>query len=139
MAEYKGKKVIIPRDVNDIYGRLTNLSAYKTMIDELPDEQRARIHGVDVTADGIAFDAPGVGKLKFKLDECVEPTMVAFKAEGSPIPLKLSVNLAPAADDATELTPAVNIEIPAMLRPLIGSKIQEAADKFGEVFASLVK
>ena len=38
---------------------------------------------------------------------------------------------------STRLTPRVEIQIPAMLRPFIGNKIQEAADKFGEVFTSL--
>lgn len=43
-----------------------------------------------------------------------------------------------AEDEAsTRLTPRVDIDIPAMLKPFLGNKIQQAADKFGEVFTSL--
>ncbi|MDE7146461.1 MAG: hypothetical protein K2O30_09995, partial [Duncaniella sp.] len=65
------------------------------------------------------------------------PTHVGFSAEGAPVPLKLSLDLAGTAAGYTTLTPKIDIDIPAMLRPFIGGKIQAAADKFGEVFTSL--
>ena len=48
-----------------------------------------------------------------------------------------SLDLADVDGASTRLTPRIEMQIPAMLRPFIGNKIQEAADKFGEVFTSL--
>ena len=53
------------------------------------------------------------------------------------MPLKLSVDLSEDGPGATVVTPNIDIDIPMMLRPLIGGKLQEAADKFGEVFTSV--
>lgn len=55
------------------------------------------------------------------------------------MPLSLSIDLKEEGPESTSLTPAIKIEIPPMLRPFIGNKIQEASDKFGEVFTSLFK
>ena len=83
------------------------------------------------------MEAPAIGQLVFKISERIPTSRVSFSAEGCPVPLSLSVNLKEAGEDSTILTPAVKIEIPPMLKPFIGNKIQEAADKFGEVFTSI--
>lgn len=139
MSKFTGKPVNVGRSINDLYGRLSDLSAYKAMVDELPEEQRSRISGINFTDDSVAFDAPGVGQLKFVVDELVEPTRVAFRAEQSPIPLTLSIDLKEDGETSTVLTPCIDMDIPAVVRPFIAPKIQEAADKFGEVFSMLVK
>ncbi|MBD5202946.1 MAG: hypothetical protein HDR83_08230 [Bacteroides sp.] len=139
MAKYTGKSVTLPRDIDSIYSRVSDLSGYKSMLDELPADQRERIHGITFDADSVAFDAPGVGRLSFKLAETVAPTHVAFRAEQSPIPLNLCVDLKAESADSTLITPSIDIELPAMLRSFVGPKLQEAADKFGEVFSTILK
>ncbi|MDE6485638.1 MAG: hypothetical protein K2L14_09640 [Duncaniella sp.] len=139
MAKYTGKSVALPRDIDFIYSRISDLSGYEAMLDELPADQRERIHGITFGTDTVSFDAPGVGRLSFKLAEAVPPTHVSFKAEQSPIPLNLCVDLKAEGTDKTHITPSIDIELPAMLRSFVGPKLQEAADKFGEVFSTLIK
>ena len=137
MSVYKGKSVTIPRPIGDIYAKISDLGQYQPMVDQLPDEQRARLQGVEFTADSVRMDAPGVGKIEFKISERKAPNHVGLTAAGSPVPLKLSVDLSEDGPGATVVTPNIDIDIPKMLRPLIGGKLQEAADKFGEVFTSV--
>lgn len=139
MAKYTGKPVTVNRPAAELYGRISDLSSYKDMVDALPEQQRSRIAGINFTSDSVSFDTPGVGRLKFVVDELIEPSRVSFKAAGSPVPLQLSVDLKETTSGVTELTPAIDIEIPAVVRPFVGPKIQEAADRFGEVFATIVK
>ncbi|MDE5786489.1 MAG: hypothetical protein K2H98_08170 [Duncaniella sp.] len=139
MAKYTGKSVTLPRDIDFIYGRISDLSGYEAMLDELPADQRERIHGIKFGTDSVSFDAPGVGSLTFRLAETQAPSHVAFKAEQSPIPLNLCVDLKAESADSTMITPSIDIELPAMLRPFVGPKLQEAADKFGEVFSTIIK
>ncbi len=139
MAKYTGKSVKVNRPAAELYGRISDLSSYKDMVEALPEEQRSKIAGINFTDDSVSFDTPGVGQLKFVIDELVEPSRVSFKAAGSPVPLQLSVDLRETAPGETELTPAIDIEIPAVVRPFVGPKIQEAADRFGEVFVTIVK
>lgn len=137
MAVYSGKSVTIGRTIDDIYAKVSDLSQYKEMVESLPAEQREKLQGVEFRGDAFKMDAPGVGELVFKIIERTAPTHVGLNAEGCPIPLKLSLDLADVDGASTRLTPRIEMQIPAMLRPFIGNKIQEAADKFGEVFTSL--
>lgn len=137
MAVYSGKPVTIGRSIDDIYAKVSDLSQYKEMVESLPAEQREKLQGVEFRGDAFKMDAPGVGELVFKIIERTAPTHVGLNAEGCPIPLKLSLDLADVDGASTRLTPRIEMQIPAMLRPFIGNKIQEAADKFGEVFTSL--
>ena len=139
MATYTGKPVTLSRPIDQIYERVADLSQYRSLVEQLPEEHRARLSGIEFDGDGIRMDAPAIGQLVFKISERVPTSRVSFVAEGCPVPLSLSVNLKEAGENSTTLTPAVKIEIPPMLRPFIGNKIQEAADKFGEVFTSIFK
>ncbi|MBP3304205.1 MAG: SRPBCC family protein [Muribaculaceae bacterium] len=137
MSIYSGKPVSIPRPISEIYAKVSDLAQYKDMVEQLPAEQREKLQGVEFRGDAFKMDAPGVGELVFRIVERTPSTHVGLNAEGSPIPLKLSIDLADIDGTSTRLTPRVDIQIPAMLRPFIGGKMQEAADKFGEVFTSL--
>ncbi|MCM1163384.1 MAG: hypothetical protein NC339_03960 [Muribaculaceae bacterium] len=137
MSKYTGKSVTISRPVAEIYAKVSDLGQYRPMVEQLPAEQRANLQGVEFTNDSISMDAPGVGRLEFKITERREPSHVGLSAVSSPVPLKISVDLADAGADNTKVTPSVDIEIPAMLRPFIGGKIQQAADKFGEIFTTI--
>ncbi|MCM1077075.1 MAG: hypothetical protein NC411_06920 [Bacteroides sp.] len=139
MATYTGKPVVLPRPIGEIYDRVSDLSQYRSLVEQLPADQREKLNGVEFDGECIRMEAPAIGQLVFKISERVPTSRVSFSAEGSPVPLSLSVNLKEAGEDSTSLTPSVKIEIPPMLRPFIGNKIQEAADKFGEVFTSIFK
>ena len=139
MATYTGKPVTLSRPIDQIYERVADLSQDRSLVEQLPEEHRERLSGIEFDGDGIRMDAPAIGQLVFKISERVPTSRVSFVAEGCPVPLSLSVNLKEAGENSTTLTPAVKIEIPPMLRPFIGNKIQEAADKFGEVFTSIFK
>lgn len=139
MSTYSGKAVTLPYSINDVYAKVSDLGQYREMVEALPAEQRVKLQGVEFRGDAVKMNAPGVGELVFKITEHNAPTHVGLNAEGSPIPLKLTLDLADLGDSRTELIPKVNIDIPPMLRPFIGGKIQEAADKFGDIFTSLFK
>lgn len=138
MSKYTGKSATVPMAIGDVYAKLSNLSQYQELIDKLPADQKARLQGVRLSADSIAFEVPGVGPIEFQATELQAPGHVGFKAVKSPVPLNLAVDLADAGEGHTTVTPNIDIDIPAMLKPLVGGKIQEAADKFGELFTSLM-
>ncbi|MCM1138145.1 MAG: hypothetical protein NC221_08095 [Duncaniella sp.] len=137
MSVYSGKTVTLPRPIEEIYAKVSDLAQYKPLVDQLPDEQRVKLQGVEFNGDSVKMDAPSIGQLVFRISERTAPTHVGFEAEGSPVPLKLSLDLASVSENSTSLTPKIDIEIPAMLRPFIGNKLQQAADHFGDMFTSL--
>lgn len=127
----------LPRPAAEIFAKVSDLGQYQPMVDALPADQRARLQGVVFGADSVKMDAPGVGRMEFKITERTAPSHVGMSAVNSPVPLKLAVDLKEETPGSTVITPSIDIELPVMLRPLIGGKLQEAADKFGEVFTSV--
>lgn len=139
MSQYKGKPVTVPQPIDAVYGKVNNLEALAQNIERLPQEVKDRIGQVEITADSISVNAPMVGQLAFQVVERIEPTLMRMQAANSPLPFNIIVNFKPEGTDATTVSTVLDVDIPVMLRPMVGGKLQEAADKFGEMFTNLFK
>jgi hypothetical protein len=78
-----------------------------------------------------------MGDMTLKVTEKVPNKRLALSAENAPVPMTLSINLTEKAADKTEVLSSIDVDIPAMLRPLVGPKLQEAAEKFGDMIKNL--
>ena len=94
------------------------------------------IGDVRFSHDSITLVTPQVGELQFDVVERKENERMVLSATKSPIPLTLAVNLKGVEND-TEVASVIDVEIPAMLRPMIGGKLQEAAEKFNELILTI--
>ena len=86
--------------------------------------------------DGISVESP-MGMLKLSVCESVAPTMVKYTAQSSPVPFGLTINLSPIDEHHTQSITELNIELPMMLRAMVGSKLSDGAKKLGEMIAKL--
>ena len=137
MAKYESKPVAVNQPVEVLFDRFSDISLFKNRIDEIPAEQRANLGDVTFEEDAICLNTPQVGQLKFKVTERTAPGHIAFSAVGSPIPLSMIIDITAIDETSSSVVTAIDIEIPAMLRPIIGGKMQEAADRFGEMIGKL--
>jgi carbon monoxide dehydrogenase subunit G len=107
-------------------------------LDQLPADMLEKVGSVDfINDDAFAIEAPGLGRVQFDIVNRTEPTSVTFAANAGPVPLNLVIELAAQGDNATSISSAIDVEIPMMLRPLVGGKMQEAADRFSQMIADL--
>lgn len=136
MASYSSKPASINKPVEEVYERISNIGAYQQKLDSLPAEVREKIGDVRFEDDAIVITAAPVGEIRFAVKERVSPSRVTLAAEQSPVPLNLTVNIEPDGESSTKATSVIDVEIPAMLKPMIGGKMQEAADKFGELITT---
>lgn len=137
MSTYSSKPTIVAQPIDQLFERFSDLTNLQRKLRELPEDQLARIGEVNFTPDTMSIITPQVGELKFQVTERQAPSHVAFSAVSSPLPLLMSINFKEVDANSTEVTAAIDVEIPMMLRPLIGGKIQEAADKFGQLMSQL--
>ncbi|MBO5272969.1 MAG: hypothetical protein IJ352_09730 [Muribaculaceae bacterium] len=137
MAKYESKPVAVNQPIEALFDRFSDISLFQQKIEEIPAEERAKIGDVTFEADAICINTPQVGQLKFQVTERTAPGHIVFSAVGSPIPLSMVIDIKSISESASEVVTAIDVEIPAMLRPLIGGKMQEAADKFGEMIGKL--
>ena len=137
MATYKSKPAIVDRNAAEIYDRFSDLSRLQDMLDKLPADQRAKVGDVTFTPDSIRISTPQVGDIVFVVKERIAPSTIVFGTESSPVPLEMRVDIDSYDEGKSQVTAAIDVEIPAIVRPLIGPKLQEAADKFGELISEL--
>jgi len=137
MSTYSSKPTTVNHPVEELFERFSDLSNLEHKLQELPADQLAKIGEVHFTPDSMSIITPQVGELKFQVVERQAPNRLVFSAVSSPLPLQMSLNLNAIDASSTEVTSAIDVDIPVMLKPLIGGKIQEAADKFGELIGRL--
>ncbi|MDE6262497.1 MAG: hypothetical protein K2M09_04250 [Muribaculaceae bacterium] len=138
MAKYSGKPCRVNLPAALLYERMTNLDQLQGRMSELPEEIRAKMGTINFPdSETLAFTAPGVGEMKFRIIERNAPSQVKFLADTGMIPINVIIDLAAASEAETDVTATIDADIPLMVRPLIGPKLQEAADKFGEMFGQL--
>lgn len=129
-------RVSMPQDA--LYQRMSDLSDIRARMDSAPEDLKAKLGTVNFPdAETLAFTAPGVGEMKFRIIDRTPCSLVRFLCDTGMMPIHVDIQLAPAGADATDVCASIEADIPAMLRPLIGGKLQEAADKFGEMFGQL--
>lgn len=136
MAQYKSTPVTVRRSVAEINDRFADLSSFQSAIDALPAEERAKIGDVRFDKTSIAIKQPQFGEIKFQV-KTNNPGCIEMEAVGLPLPLNLIVDLLAVDVDTTQVTSSIDVEIPAMLRPLIGGTMQKAVDQFGSLIAKL--
>ena len=138
MAEFKGKTVELPASPAAVFARLSDFSNLGERLDSLPPDLRNKIGDVRFTPDSIIINAAPAGEMTLAITERVEPSRIVMSAKNSPVPLALSINIAEGPEaDKSVVTPMAEVEIPAMLKPFVGPKMQEAADKFGDMLRNL--
>jgi len=140
METYRSEKNVIDFNIEVIYSKLSDPRVFKAHIDRnidrLPQEAREHLDKVKFEDDGISVESP-MGALKLSVSESVEPTMVKYTAQSSPVPFGVTVNLEPIDDTHTQAVTELNIDIPFMLKAVVGGKLSEGALKMGEMIAKL--
>ncbi len=136
MATFSSPATQVPIAADQVAAKFADFTALEAAMQNMPAEKREKIGNVEFTRDTIQIVTPQVGAITLRATERT-PERVVLEAEGSPVPMKLLVNMTPKGDSATEVSGTIDVEIPAMLKPLIGPALQKAADQFGNMFASL--
>lgn len=136
MAKYTGDPVTINKKTDQVFERIANIGSYQQYLDQLPDEIKSKIGDVRFSGDAIIITAAPVGEIVLKLVEKQAPSSLKFEAQGAPVPLFVDIALADTGE-ATELTPVIDVEVPAMLRPFVAPKMQEAANQMGKMLGNL--
>lgn len=136
MAKYTGDSVTINKAPAEVFDRIANIGAYQKYLDKLPEDIKSKIGDVRFSDDAIIITAAPVGEIVLRLVEKQTPSNLKFEAQGSPVPL--FVNIALTEDNgSTKLSPVIDVEVPAMLRPFVAPKMQEAANQMGKMLGNL--
>lgn len=142
MTTYSSGKVNFPASAEAVYDKLSNLENLKSLLDKVPadkvpEDKRQMFENLKITPNSIEVPGGPMGNLVFRVTEKVAPTLIKLTGEGIPIALSLDMHIEPVSENSSSAKVDINIDIPAMLKPMVGGQIQKMANQFGEVLGAI--
>lgn len=142
MSTYSSGEVTLKASAEDVYNKLSNLENLKGMLDKvpadrIPEDKRQMFENIKITPDSIEVPGGPMGNLIFRVSEREVPTKIKLRGEGIPIEMYLVLHIKPVNETTSEAKVDVDINLPAMLKPMVGGQIQKIANQFGEVLGAI--
>lgn len=142
MSIYSSEKITINAPATVVYDKLANLENLRGMLDKvpadrIPDDKRQMFENIRITSDSIEVPGAPMGNLVFRVTERKSPSLIKLQGEGIPIEMSLALNIEPLSDSSSSAKVDLDINLPAMLKPMIGGQLQKIANQFGEVLGAI--
>lgn len=136
MATFKSQAATVAMTPAVLDEKFSDFSAMEQKLNELPADQRERVGDVKFEKDCIIITTPQVGAITLKASER-KPGHVALTAENSPVPMTININYKAAGEGCSEVVGEMEVDIPMILKPVVGPALQKAVDQFGTLFTRL--
>ncbi|MDE6017861.1 MAG: hypothetical protein K2G85_03490 [Muribaculaceae bacterium] len=142
MATYKSDEVRLKASAESVFAKLGNFESLKELLaqvpaDQIPADKKEMFDSIKLTDDSIELPGGPIGSLLLKVVERTAPSRITLKGEGTPVPLQLQLDLKPVDESSCLAQAVIDLEIPAMLRPMISGPMQKMTDQFGSVLRSI--
>lgn len=142
MAVYSSGNVTLNGSADSVFEKLSNLENLQGMLnkvpaDKVPEDKRQMFENIRITKDTIEVPGGPMGNLIFRVVEREAPSLIKLKGEGIPIEMALVLHISPLTDTTSNAKVDIDINIPAMLKPMVGGQIQKIANQFGEVLGAI--
>lgn len=142
MAEYKSSPVTVRKSADQIYDTLTDLQGLAEKItgipaDSVPEDKRAMLEGIRVDENTLTIPGGPTGAITLVKSDCTRPAYVSYEGVGTPVPVTLAVNIAAVGDDAAEVTVKADIQVPALLKPMLNGPMQKMVDEVAQNLRNL--
>ena len=142
MAVYSSGNVTLNGSADSVFEKLSNLENLQGMLnqvpaDKVPEDKRQMFENIRITKDTIEVPGGPMGNLIFRVVERQAPSLIKLKGEGIPIEMALVLHISPLTDTTSNAKVEIDINIPAMLKPMVGGQIQKIANQFGEVLGAI--
>jgi len=150
MAKYESQVKEVNALQESVYNRLSDLSQLQVMKDNMPAEMKEQIKAklneetggklqlsnFRFTTDTACFTASGMD-VCIRIVERDPVKCVKFSADNSPVAFTLWVQMLPSGPYTTKIRVTLDVDIPFYLRPMVGSKLDGAADQIAEMLTKI--
>lgn len=142
MSIYSSDKITLNVPAEAVYDKLSNLENLKSMLDKvpadkIPEDKRQMFENIKISPDTIEVPGGPMGNLTFRVTERKAPSLIKLRGEGIPVEMSLVLHIEPKTTTSSEAKVDIDINIPAMLKPLIGGQVQKIAQQFGDVLGAI--
>lgn len=138
MTEYKSKQKQILRPVEEVYARVADLKALEDKFRAVPRQGMPEIKDLAFTPDTISFRVDPVGEVVLRIVDREAPKTIKFGADNFPIQFNLWIQFKAVAEADTRMLITLKADIPLMLRPMIGNKLETGIEQFADRLAEML-
>lgn len=125
MNTYESKICTLTRTQADAYDVLSDLRHLEVYADRIPADKVKNLH---FEADSVNFEVAMLGPLTLRIVEREMPQMLKFGVDNAPVAANLWIQLAQNRDGVTQMKLTLRVDLPFMLKAMVGSRIQEGID-----------
>lgn len=138
MKTYESSQKQLFRSQEEVYGLLSDLRHLESYLAAVPEEHRAKLDDLRLEEDAVSFSVSPIGRVVLKVVDREIPKMLKFGAENFPIEFNFWIQLVGVSEGDTRMKLTLKTDIPMMLRPMIGNKLDEGIERVADAIAMAV-
>lgn len=133
MTTYQSVIKTISSSEEVVFGILSDLSNLKKVADN--PEFSSKVSDLQYDEDSVSFGVPGFGRLGFRITERIPYCKIKMISENAPVSINIDVNLNALSESSTSMQLVLNADLPAMIKMMVGSKLQDGVDKIADLLS----
>ncbi|MBQ0029462.1 MAG: hypothetical protein MJZ24_09315 [Paludibacteraceae bacterium] len=144
MESYESNVKRVYAPVSSVYAMLhdmNNVDRIRTMIPASMAQEHADkmkiLETMQCTEDTVSFEAPMVGRVGIRVVERQENSLLKFGADQSPLDFNLWIQMKETAPGESALKVTLKVDVPFMMKMMIGSKLKDGVEKVADMLARL--
>ena len=94
-----------------------------------------KVKDLEFDTDSCSFTVSGLGKVGFRVEGREPYEIIRFKAEHSPVPVNVQVELTEIVENSTQMKLTLHAEIPSMIKMMVDKKLKEGMNTFADLLA----
>ena len=133
MTTYESEIKTISSNEEVVFGILSDLNNLKKLADNpsLTD----KVKDLQFDADSCSFAVDGFGKVGFRIIEREPSKTIKMQSENAPVNVNVWIQLKQVAENDTKMKLTLKADLPAMIKMMVGSKLQDGVNAIAELLA----
>lgn len=138
MKTYESRQKQLLRNQEDVYAQLSDLRNMERYLNAIPENDKLKIENLVINQDTISFSVSPIGQVVLKIVDAEAPKVIKFGAENFPIPFNFWIQLVGVAPMDTRMKLTLKADIPMILKPMIGNKLELGIEQIADVIAHVM-
>ena len=138
MNTYESKQKQLFKPQAEVYAMMSDLTQLEKYAAALPAEHKEKIKDIRFTTDSVAFTVDMLGEVVVRIVDREEPKMLKFGADNFPIQFNFWIQFVGVAEYDTRMKLTLKADIPFMLKPMVGNKLDDGIERMADMIAMIV-
>lgn len=137
MAEqkYESKIASSTSSAQDIYRVMSDLTNIEKVKNLIPQD---KVKEIVAEEDNVRFKVDGIGQMiGFRIEDRIENDTIKYGLENIPMEGHCWIQLKEVASGDTRIKLTIKADMPAMIKMMVGNKLQQGIDKAAEMLAQM--